>query len=154
MRRFIASYLLFLMLLSAFFVPSVSSFANQVNGWQTARTLEILATLLPHTMMQESDIWVEQGYKIVINDACNGLLPLWLLVASLLAYPSTVRHTLLWLMVGYFGLLGVNIVRILWVVSMTAIAGEEWFYWSHDLVGNALLMVGGLVIFVASIRSS
>lgn len=49
----------------------------------------------------------------------------------------------------------VNIVRILWVVFVTQ-EGEGYkdFYWSHDIVGNSMLMLTGLGLFIVFIKTA
>jgi len=48
----------------------------------------------------------------------------------------------------------VNVVRLLFVSYATQVGnGQEEFYWSHDLVGNALLMLTGLGLFIAFIKT-
>jgi exosortase/archaeosortase family protein len=49
----------------------------------------------------------------------------------------------------------VNVMRLLFVVHITQ-TGEGFsdFYWSHDLLGNALLLFTGLGIFIAFIKTS
>ena len=61
----------------------------------------------------------------------------------------------LWLVLGYVVFTVVNVFRILLVIFVTQGGkGQEDFYWSHDLVGNAILMATGLLLFVAFIKTS
>jgi len=54
---------------------------------------------------------------------------------------------------GYFVFSFVNIFRILLVVHFVEQpAGQANFYWSHDLIGNTILMAVGLGLFVAFIK--
>jgi len=72
-----------------------------------------------------------------------------------MAYPSTVKHKIFWMFLGYILFFVVNIVRILLVVYVTENGkGQGDFYWSHDLVGNTLLMLTGLGLFIAFIKTS
>ena len=48
----------------------------------------------------------------------------------------------------------INVVRLLWVVYATTHGrGQAEFWWSHDIVGNMMLMVTGLLLFVAYIKT-
>ncbi len=57
----------------------------------------------------------------------------------------------------FFGLFNplyvVNLIRLLFVTEMTRGGGEN-FWWSHDIVGNIMLMVVGLGLFFMFIRVS
>jgi exosortase/archaeosortase family protein len=56
---------------------------------------------------------------------------------------------------GYVVFSVVNVLRILLVVYVTQTGeGHADFYWSHDLVGNLLLMLVGLGLFIAFIKTS
>jgi exosortase/archaeosortase family protein len=56
---------------------------------------------------------------------------------------------------GYTLFSVVNVFRILLVVYFTQTGeGQKDFYWSHDIVGNILLMITGLGLFIAFIKTS
>jgi exosortase/archaeosortase family protein len=60
-----------------------------------------------------------------------------------------------WMVFGYVLFSFVNVLRILLVVFVTeAGKGQQDFYWSHDLVGNILLLITGLGLFVSFIKTS
>lgn len=83
------------------------------------------------------------------------MIPILFLFASIWAYPSSYLHKVLWMFVGYVVFSLVNVGRILLVVYATQEGkGQEEFYWSHDLVGNSLLMMTGLVLFVTFIKTA
>jgi len=137
-----------------FYAPTsmVSTSLNQV---QTELTLVALEFFLNPDQLQGIDIWINPQYKIIITKACNGIIPILFLLASILAYPSTLVHKLIWSILGYIVFFIVNIIRILWVVFVTQNGkGQGEFYWSHDLVGNALLMLTGLILFILFIKTS
>ena len=130
----------------------VSTYLNEV---QTTLTLVLLNQFLDPGQLQGIDIWINPHYKIIINQACNGMIPILFLFASILAYPSALGHKIFWMCAGYIVFSLVNVVRILLVVSFTQQEGGEGnFYWSHDIVGNILLMVVGLGLFITFIKTS
>ena len=105
--------------------------------------------------LQGINIWINPQYKIIINQACNGIIPILFLFASILAYPSTLWLKIFWMSIGYIIFSLVNVVRILLVVYFVEQkGGQENFYWSHDLIGNALLMSVGLGLFILFIKLS
>jgi exosortase/archaeosortase family protein len=155
MKRFVALYFLFLALLFTFFYAPTTPLSTLLNDGQTNLTLYFLEMFLKPEQLKGIDIWINPNYKIIINKSCNGVIPILFLFASILAYPSTLGHKLFWIGVGYVLFSVVNVARILLVVYATESGeGQKEFYWSHDLVGNTLLMITGLVLFVAFIKTS
>lgn len=155
MKRFSVLYLLLLLLLFALVYADTNIVATSINEAQTALTLFFLDLFLEPAQLQGVEIWINPHYKIIIDQACNGLIPILFLFAAILAYPSYVRHKILWMGLGYLLFSLVNILRILLVVYFVKQEeGQGNFYWSHDLLGNALLMGVGLGLFIAFIKTS
>ena len=155
MKQFFIRYLLFLAFLFLAFYAPTSVVSDTLNSLQTQLTLFLLDPLLEPNQLQGADIWVHENYKIVISKACNGMIPILYLIGSVMAYPSTWRHKISWILMGYVVFNVVNVVRILFVVYITGVGdGHEEFYWSHDIVGNVMIMVAGLFMFVSFIKTS
>ncbi|MFT7824430.1 MAG: exosortase/archaeosortase family protein [Sulfurimonas sp.] len=155
MKRFIALYFFSLALLFTLFYADTSAVSGILNHIQTELTLWGLEQFLEPGQLQGIDIVINPHYKIVINQACNGMIPILFFFAAVLAYPSAIMQKLFWSVVGYVVFGAVNVLRILLVVN--AVEGESGrgnFYWSHDIVGNVILMSTGLLLFVAFIKSS
>ena len=155
MKQFVGLYFLFLALLFIFFYASTSSFSILLNDGQTNEILYILDFFLKPKQLQVADIWINPHYKIIITQECNGRIPILFFFASILAYPSTFWHKIGWMLVGYVVFVGVNVLRILLVVYATEHGeGQGSFHWSHDFVGNGLLMLTGLILFIGFIQTS
>jgi len=155
MKQFIALYFLFLAILFVLFYAPTSDFSIFLNEGQTKLTLFFLDKFLEPEQLKGINIWIHPNYKIVIHQACNGMIPILFLFASILAYPASFGHKIVWMFLGYIVFSLVNVARILLVVHATKIGGgHEEFYWSHDLVGNTILMITGLVMFVVFIATS
>jgi len=154
MKQFIALYFLYLALLFTLFYTDISTVAVFINEGQTKLTLFLLALFLEPGQLQGIDIWINPHYKIIINQACNGMIPILFFFASILAFPVNIRHKILWAGIGYVVFSLVNIFRILLVVYFVEQKeGQENFYWSHDLLGNALFMGVGLGLFILFIKT-
>ena len=155
MKRFIALYFLFLILLFTFFYADTSAVSTFINDAQTKFTLFCLDIFLKPDQLIGIDIIINPHYKIIINQACNGMIPILFLFASILAYPSGIMLKILWMLIGYVLFSIVNVLRILLVVYFVeGEGGRENFYWSHDLLGNTLLMVLGLGLFIMFIKTA
>lgn len=155
MKRFIALYFLFLAILFTLFYADTNMFSSTLNDGQSTLTLMLLDLFLDPGQLKGIDIWINPHYKIIINKACNGMIPILFLFASILAYPSSLWHKIVWMGTGYVVFSLVNVLRILVVVYFVEQKeGQANFYWSHDFVGNALLMGVGLGLFIAFIKTS
>ena len=155
MKRFIALYFLFLALLFIFFYAPTTELSLYLNEMQNRWTLAALNIFLEPEQLKGTDIWVNPHYKIVITQACNGMIPILFLYASILAYPSSIKHKILWMLLGYCVFFVVNIGRIVWVVYITQNGeGHGDFHWSHDIVGNILLLFTGLGLFYIYIKTA
>jgi len=155
MKRFVALYFLFLVLLFVLFYAPTSAISTFLNDGQTELTILFLGFFLEPEQLKGIDIWINPHYKVFISKACNGMIPILFLFASILAYPSSYAHKILWMLIGYVVFSLVNVGRILLVVYATKEGkGQEEFYWSHDLVGNGILMMTGLVLFAAFIKTA
>jgi exosortase/archaeosortase family protein len=155
MKRFIALYFLFLAILFTLFYADTNIFSTMLNEGQSTLTLMLLNLFLDPGQLKGIDIWINPNYKIIINQACNGMIPILFLFASILAYPSSLWHKTVWMGTGYIVFSLVNVLRILMVVHFVEQKeGQGNFYWSHDFVGNALLMGVGLGLFIAFIKTA
>ena len=155
MKQFVALYFLFLLILFVLFYAPTSAISTFINTSQTTVTLYLLDIFLEPEQLKGIDIWINPHYKIIISKACNGIVPILFLFASILAYPAGWIHKIVWMGLGYILFVIVNVARILLVVYVTQTGqGHEDFYWSHDLVGNMLLMLTGLALFIGFIKTS
>ena len=155
MKQFITLYFLYLGILFTFFYTDIFILSSILNEVQTDLTLLLLDYFLPPGQLQGINIHINPHYKIIINQACNGIVPILFFFASILAYPSYFLYKIIWLGIGYFIFLLVNVFRILIVVYFVEQeGGKENFYWSHDLLGNSILMIVGLGLFIVFIKTA
>ena len=155
MKHFIALYFLFLAILFAFFYAPSSFVSVGLNNLQTELTLYFLDLFLAPDQIKGVDIWINPHYKIIITQACNGMIPILFLFASILAYQSGILHKIIWMVLGYVVFTMMNVIRILLVAFVTQNGeGQAEFYWSHDLIGNMLLLMTGLGLFILFIKTS
>jgi len=153
-KKFIMLYVLYLSSLFLILYAPTSSVSTTINNFQTNLTLQTISLFLKDTQIRGIDIWVNPYYKIIITQACNGMIPTLFLVSSILAYPSKFIMKILWIIVGYIVYIIANVLRLILVIKVTKIYGSNSFYWIHDIVGNALLIGVGFMIFTAFIKTS
>jgi exosortase/archaeosortase family protein len=153
-KQFIIRYFLFLGILFGLLYIPTSNISIYLNQFQTNLTLKLINIFLDENQLKGIDIWINPHYKIIITQACNGMIPILFLTASILAYPSKIIYKTIWIAIGYIGFVAINTIRLLLVTKVTMLYGSDAFYWIHDIVGNFLLMVVGLGIFILFIKTS
>jgi len=152
MRKFTYTYLAILPLLFGLLYWGGSPMAEFVNHYQTQLTLYFLGAGLEEGQLHGIDIWINPHYKIIITKACNGMIPILVLWAAVAAYPIDWIHKFWWAVTGYVVLTTVNIVRLLMVARF--VKDQPDFPLYHDLFGNILLMITGLLLFYLFLRGA
>jgi exosortase/archaeosortase family protein len=152
-RRFLLHYLLWVAVLFLLFYLDTNPLSHWINETQRQWLLEALRFFLGEERIRGLDILAHPHFRIIITQACNGLIPYYLYLAAILAYPRPWRDRLLWALLGYLVISGINVLRLLMVTAIVA-GNPASFHWSHDILGNALLMVAGLGLFYLFLRMS
>jgi exosortase/archaeosortase family protein len=89
---------------------------------------------------------------LVIDKSCNGFIPYFFFLASIIAFPSTLRDKIKWAILGYLILSLLNIFRI-WFISQLVMREEENFSLAHDYLGNIFLVFSALMLFIFFIKN-
>ncbi len=152
MKKFILSYWLGIVLLFALFYWDYSPMSTIVNDFQKDITALLTAQLLPLGMMEDYHIFINEHYSLVIEKACNGMIPYLFFLASILAFPASIMHKVKWAMMGYLFISAINVFRI-WFVTQFVLQSQNNFSLAHDYLGNALLIVTGLILFISFIKT-
>ncbi len=153
-QRFVFFYLLWLGVLFGLFYWDLSPLSAWPNEWLRLKLLAAMDLGLPEGQVRGSDIWINPHYKLIIEKACNGMIPVLMYLASIFAYPSSWGRKITWGAAGALVLLGLNVARIYMVTYFVMQGGRENFSLSHDVFGNAIFMVAGLGMFYLFIRGS
>jgi len=152
--RYIKYYFFYLALLFGLLYTDLLPISSQINTLQTTLTLSLLEPFLPEGALKGIDIWITPHYKIYISQACNGFIPIFILWAAILAYPASLKHRLVWTLISYVSFTLINILRILFVVYVAYYAGgEESFILAHDILGNTMLILTGLLLLRQMVRT-
>ena len=86
------------------------------------------------------------GFAVSIEAGCNGVEATIVLVAGIMAFPASLRHKMIAILVGFLFVQALNIVRI---VSLFYLG--QWNYtvfeWFHLYLWPVLIMLDVLVVF-------
>ena len=86
------------------------------------------------------------GFAVSIEAGCNGVEATIVLVAGIVAFPASLRHRMVAILVGFLFVQALNIVRI---VSLFYLG--QWNYtvfeWFHLYLWPVLIMLDVLVVF-------
>ncbi|ADV45596.1 exosortase/archaeosortase family protein [Nitratifractor salsuginis] len=152
-QRFLLHYLSWVAVLFLLFYLDTNSLSHWINETQRQWLLDALRFFLGEDRVRGLDILAHPHFRIIITRACNGLIPYYLYLAAILAYPRSWKARLTWAVLGYGVISAVNLLRLLMVTALVA-KNPSNFHWAHDLLGNALLMVTGLGLFYGFLRRS
>lgn len=91
------------------------------------------------------------GFAVAIHAGCNGVEPIIVLVAALIAFPSPWKVKLGGMLIGSLAVQLLNLIR---VISLFYLG--QWnikvFEWAHLYLWQALIMLDVLIIFLIWLR--
>ena len=92
------------------------------------------------------------GFAISIRAGCNGVEAALILIAAMLAFPTTWKHRVIGILAGLIAVQFLNIIR---VISLFYLG--QWsinaFEWAHFYLWPALIMLDVLIVWMIWIRS-
>jgi len=91
------------------------------------------------------------GFAISIERGCNGVEAVIILVSAMLAFPAPWKHKGVGILLGFFAIQAVNILRI---VSLFFLGqwSTLWFNWFHLYLWQALIVLDALLVFLVWLR--
>lgn len=152
MKKFLLLYPLTLAILFVLFYWETSSLATLINTWQVNLSSELTRLTLAKESMEGNRIFITPTFALIIDKACNGLIPYFFFLASIIAFPSTLAHKIKWAILGYLLLSLLNVFRI-WFITQMVMLENSNFSLAHDYMGNMLLVLSALVLFIAFIKT-
>jgi exosortase/archaeosortase family protein len=152
MKKFILLYWLNIILLFSLFYWDISPIAEILNQLQTDLTTYIVSLTLNDEITKGYEIVINSHYSLVIERACNGMVPYLFFLASIIAFPSTLLHKIKWVLVGYIIITTINIFRI-WLIAKLVLAEVGNFSLAHDFIGNAILIFTALTLFILFVKT-
>jgi len=152
MKKFLLTYWFTTALLFAIFYWDLSPIAQLINTLQTDFTTFLTSLALPNDMITGHHISINSNYELIIENACNGIIPYLFFLASILAFPSSIAHKIKWAIGGYIVIIAINIFRI-WLVTQVVLVKRSNFSLVHDYFGNAILIATSLVLFIVFVKT-
>ena len=152
MKKFLLTYWLGIALLFALFYWDYSPLSSILNAFQTKTTAFFTTLTLEEGIIEGNKIFITPYYTLVIEKACNGMIPYLFFLASIIAFPSTIMHKVKWAILGYLFISTMNIFRI-WFVTQFVLAEQSNFSLAHDYLGNGILILTGLILFTSFVKT-
>jgi len=150
-NRFLIAYPLWFAALFALFYWgkfwSYSPIGEVIDHYQRAWIMAVLDAVLNNAIV-DYDIIINPRYHIVITPECNGLIPYFIYLAGVLAYPRSWLLKFKWAILGLIVFNIANIVRLIVVVWVVNRYGDGSFYYIHDIGGNIFLVTVGSFMFL------
>ncbi len=150
-NRFLIAYPFWFLLLFGLFYWgkywSLSPVGQFLDSIQREIIMGILNALLDNKI-SNYDIIINSGYRVVITPECNGLVPYFIFLAAVLAYPKELKCKIIWAVIGYLVFSVVNLIRLYLVTQAVNSFGADIFFLAHDIGGNLLLIVTGGFMFL------
>ncbi len=115
----------------------------------------VIMALLDNTLANRIigyEIVISPHFRIVITPECNGLVPYYIFLAAVLAYPNHWWCKLKWAFIGYIVIMATNFVRLVAVTEVVNSFGAASFYYVHDIAGNLFLIIVGSLLFLLYLR--
>jgi len=152
MIKFLLTYWIGIAVFFGIFYWDESPISLLINQYQTNLTSYLTSLTLDNGMLSNYHIFISDNYSLVIEKACNGTIPYLFFLASIMAFPSSLVHKAKWALFGYIIISLINTFRI-WMVTQFVLQERNNFSLAHDLLGNALLISTGLMLFILFVKS-
>lgn len=94
---------------------------------------------------------LSSGFSVSIESGCNGIEALIVLISAILVFPTTWKFKLKGIIIGFFAVELLNIIRIITLFYIGQ-WNQEVFNWAHLYIWEALIMLDILIIFIWWIR--
>jgi exosortase/archaeosortase family protein len=150
MGEFTLQYLLWSPLLfGLFYFENFSPFIL-INQLQTDLTIYLMHQWISfytlHVTMIGADLFFDHGLHLTVVNECNGMAAFLLFFAAVLSYPTFGHGKVVYLIIGYFILLFLNMVRLTGI-TYYVIDHPEAFTLLHEVIGRYVIAGIPLILF-------
>lgn len=141
---------LFLVLIGGFAGLTSTDLARRLlheplSHWVAALSVPLLS--LAGTASSSGNYLNFNGFAASIVEACNGVLPTYIYVAAVLAFPSRWREKLWGILIGIPAIFGINLARVVTLMLVGA-SWPELFELIHIYVWQTLVIALSMVIWI------
>lgn len=150
-------FLLFLLLLGILFAAELTAPAQRLLVLPWTEVLAIVSAAI--IQLFDADAFahgkiiqsISDGFAVSIEAGCNGVEATIVLVAAMLAFPTSWKHRVYGLLAGIIAVQGLNLVRI---ISLYYLGqwDKDVFEWAHLYLWQALIMLDVLIVWLIWIR--
>ena len=150
-------FLLFLLLLGILFAAELTAPAQRLLVLPWTEVLAIISAAI--IQLFDADAFahgkiiqsMSNGFAVSIEAGCNGVEATIVLVAAMLAFPTSWKHRVYGLLAGIIAVQGLNLVRI---ISLYYLGqwDKDVFEWAHLYLWQALIMLDVLIVWLIWIR--
>lgn len=150
-------FLLFLLLLGILFAAELTAPAQRLLVLPWTEVLAIISAAI--IQLFDADAFahgkiiqsISNGFAVSIEAGCNGVEATIVLVAAMLAFPTSWKHRVYGLLAGIIAVQGLNLVRI---ISLYYLGqwDKDVFEWAHLYLWQALIMLDVLIVWLIWIR--
>ena len=135
-------------------IGNVNAMSIFINDIQSSITLYLIDFLLDDNQLKGIVVQINNSYRILINNECNGLLPIVAILSAVFAYSTKIIYSIKWILGIYLFYTIINVIRIWIIIQVAYQYGQESFFWTHDIFGNILIMSFGLISFYIFTKKS
>jgi exosortase H (IPTLxxWG-CTERM-specific) len=150
-------FLIFMSLLIALFALRISAFGEEyITGPFTGLLAYIsvwIVTLFDSNVISYGKVIASSvnGFAVEIAPGCDGIEAVIILIAALVAFPSPWKHKFYGVIIGFFCIQALNLVRIISLFYM-----GQWsqvaFDWFHLYLWQALIVLDALAVWLIWLR--
>jgi exosortase H (IPTLxxWG-CTERM-specific) len=110
-------------------------------------------TLFHGSVTRNSNVLSDpQSHKAVsVLSGCNGLEVTWMLIVAVLVYPSCIKAKLVGVVLGFLGIQGLNVFRIISLYYLN-VWRPEYFQFAHLYLWQSLIMLDVMVLLLIWLR--
>ena len=148
--KFIISYIvlmaIFLLMIG---LESIKSLVD-INGAYTHMVVQLsvfLINIMGEVKAVSGSVIQLNHLAMDIQFGCNGLEAFMIYIAGILSFPTTVRHKLIGIVIGFFILQIINILRIAGL-GWVGLYAHSYFHYFHVYVAQGMMIVVSFILFL------
>jgi len=144
----VLSFVFFGLVNLPFFMP----YSDAINSFYARLSGSILNLFGADVFVNQTEIWGSE-FHVSIKTGCDALAPMILFATSILAFPAPFRAKFLPVIIGFFILGVLNIIRIITLYYSGLYGSQEFFRIMHEDVWQIFFIAFTVLLWLIWIRS-